>query len=268
MKLKPRPGHADYPASVRYGGFQDYRGSGRFSGRITAGYVMAGVVAMKILKGINVRVFAHTIQIGSVKVTKKIKVQDIIDHVYQNSVRCADPKIAMRMEREILTVKEEGDSIGGMAECIALNYPSGLGNPVFDTLDGDIAKIIFSIPAVKGIEFGAGFRVSSLRGSQNNDVYDIQRQKIMTKTNHCGGILGGLSTGMPIIMRVAFKPPSSISKEQQTINLRTRQTTSIKLSGRHDPCIVPRAIPVIESCVSIALVDHAIRLGKIPSILK
>jgi len=267
IKGKPRPGHADYTAHVRYGGFSDYRGGGRFSGRITLAYVMAGAVAKKLLKLIGVEVLAHTVQIGSIKMSKKVSHEDIRENVYKNSVRCADPHTAVVMEEDILKVKKEGNSLGGIVECLALNYPVGLGDPIFDSLDAELAKMMFNIPAVKGIEVGAGFDAASLKGSENNDQFMIKNGKIVTETNNAGGILGGLSTGMPIIVRVAFKPTPSISKKQRTVNLEEMKEVEIELSGRHDPCIVPRAVPVVESCMAVVLVDHAIRFGAIPSIL-
>jgi len=268
IKDKPRPGHADYTAHVRYGGFQDYRGGGQFSGRITVAYTMAGAIAKKLLKTINVEVLAHTIQIGPIRLSKEVTYEDIRENVYQNPVRCADPETANAMEAEVLKVAREGDSLGGIAECVALGVPAGLGNPLFDSLDADLARMLFNIPAVKGVEFGAGFQAASLRGSENNDQFVIEGNKIVTLTNNAGGILGGLSTGMPIVMRVAFKPTPSIAKKQKTVDLIEKRNVEIKLAGRHDPCIVPRAVPVVESCVAMVLVDHAIRLGIIPMVLE
>lgn len=265
LKVKPRPGHADYTAHLRYGGFNDYRGGGRFSGRITAAYVMAGAVAKKLLKTINVEIFAHTVQVGRIKVSKKISYEDIRKNVYKNEVRCADSHVAALMLEEILKVKNEGDSLGGIIECLALNYPAGLGDPIFDSLDADIAKIMFDIPGVKGVEIGIGFAAASMKGSENNDPFIIKKNKIFTETNNCGGILGGMSNGMPIISRVAFKPTSSIHKKQKTIDLKRIKETKLTLSGKFDPCIVPRAVPVVESCMAIVLTDYAIRLGRISS---
>jgi len=267
IKRKPRPGHADYTAYVRYGGFNDYRGGGRFSGRITLAYVMAGAVAKKLLKLIGVEVLAHTVQIGPIKLLKEVSYKEIKENVYRNPVRCADKQTAILMEKEILKVKGEGDSLGGVVECLAINYPVGLGDPIFDSLDGDLAKMMFNIPAVKGIEVGAGFQVASLKGSENNDQFAIKKGRVITETNNCGGILGGLSTGMPIKVKVAFKPTPSIFRKQRTVDLEKMENTELQLSGRHDPCIVPRAVPVVESCMAIVLVDHALRLGKIPSVL-
>jgi chorismate synthase len=267
IKHKPRPGHADYVAYLKYGGFNDYRGGGRFSGRVTAAYVMAGTIAKKLLIFINAEVLTHTIQIGKVKIPKDATYNQIRENVYRNSVHCAVPESAVLMEKEILRAVEEGDSLGGIVEGVALNVPAGLGEPILDSLDSDIAKMMFNIPAVKGVEFGAGFKVASLKGSENNDEYIIRKEKVVSQTNNAGGILGGISTGMPIVLRVAFKPTSSIAKRQKTVDLTKMEETEIELVGRHDPCVVPRAVPVVESCLAFVLADHAIRAGKIPRIL-
>ncbi|MEM3464681.1 MAG: chorismate synthase [Candidatus Bathyarchaeia archaeon] len=265
MREKPRPGHADYTAYVRYAGFNDYRGGGRFSGRMTAALVMAGAVAKKLLKTIGVEILVHTIQIGPIKISRMVSYEEIRKNVYENEVRCADSQTAHLMIKEILKVKGEGDSLGGVVECIALNCPAGLGDPIFDSLDADIAKIMFNIPGVKGVEIGAGFQAASMRGSENNDEFKIRMGRIVTQTNNCGGILGGLSNGMPITVRIAFKPTPSILKRQRTVELKRMKETWLELSGRFDPCIVPRAVPVVEACMAIVLADHAIRLGKISS---
>lgn len=268
IKAKPRPGHADYTAYLRYGGFNDYRGGGRFSGRITIAYVMAGAVAKKLLKIIGTEILAHTVQIGKIKLSKKVSYEEIRRNVYENAVRCADPQTTALMEKEILKVKKEGDSIGGIVECIALNYPAGIGDPIFDSLDADIAKIMFNVPGVKGVEIGAGFNAAPMKGSENNDQFKIENGKVVTETNNCGGILGGISNGMPITAKIAFKPTSSIIKKQKTVNIERMEEAELKLSGKHDPCIVPRAVPVVESCMAVVLVDYAIRLERIPLVLK
>jgi len=268
VRTKPRPGHADYAAYVRYGGFNDFRGGGRFSGRMTAAYVMAGAVAKKLLGTINVEVLAHTVQIGRVKLSKEVSFDDIRGNIYGNPVRCADPETASAMRDEILEASAEGDSVGGTVEGLALNVPAGLGDPVFDSLDADIAKMLFDIPAVKGVEFGAGFRSALMKGSENNDPYVLKEGKVVTLTNNAGGILGGISTGMPIVVRVAFKPASSIPKKQKTVDLNRMEETEITLTGRHDPCVVPRAVPVVEACLAFVIADHAVKAGRIPTVLK
>ncbi|MGQ9539078.1 MAG: chorismate synthase [Candidatus Bathycorpusculaceae bacterium] len=263
----PRPGHADYPSRVKYGGFNDYRGGGRFSGRITVAYVMAGAVAKKLLNLIGVEVLAYTKAIDGVKIERTPPIEEIRKRTYSSGVRCPDMAYARLMEEEILKAKSEGNSVGGIVECIALNVPVGVGEPVFDSLDADIAKILFSVPAVKSVEFGAGVKAAELRGSENNDAYAIQDGKVTTLTNNAGGILGGLSNGMPILVRVAIKPTPSISKEQKTVDLSKNKEATIKVKGRHDPTIVPKAVPVIESAVAIVLADQMLRAGIIHKVL-
>lgn len=268
VMVRPRPGHADYTARAKYGGFNDPRGGGRFSGRVTAAYVVAGAVAKRLLSLIGVEVLAHTVQIGGVRVDREVSYDEIRRNVYMNPVRCAVPEVAERMVEEVLRAAGEGDSVGGVVEGVALNVPVGLGEPIFDSLDADMAKMLFNIPAVKGVEFGAGFEVASMRGSEANDQYAIIDGKIITLTNNAGGIVGGLSNGMPIRLRVAFKPTPSISKRQRTVNLETMSEEEIQITGRHDPCIVPRAVPVVEACLALVLADHALRAGKIPMVIK
>jgi len=267
IRFLPRPGHADYTAFMKYGGFNDFRGGGRFSGRITATFVMAGAVAKKLLNLIGIEVLAHTIEIGGIKAEPR-GVDEIKENVGQNPLRCADLKAAEEMSRAIEKVKEEGDSLGGIIEGIALNVPVGLGEPVFDTLEGDLAKALFAIPAVKGVEFGSGFSAARKRGSENNDPFTIKNGKIETMTNNAGGILGGISNGMPIVVRVAIKPTSSIAKSQETVNLKNIESASLIIKGRHDVCIVPRAVTVVESMMAVSLCDFAMRAGLIPEVIK
>lgn len=255
----PRPGHADYTAHAKYGGFNDYRGGGRFSGRITAGYVMAGAVAKKLLREkLGVEVLAHTAEIGGVR-AREPTIDEIRGNVEKNQVRCADMKAAEEMTTAIERASAEGDSLGGVVECLVLNMPIGLGEPVFDTLEGDLSKALFSIPAVKAVEFGLGREFSALRGSQSNDEYAVRDGKVVTTTNRAGGILGGLSDGMPIVCRATFKPTPSIRKPQKTVDLRSLRETTLVVEGRHDPCIVPRAVPVVEAMVAVIIADHALR---------
>lgn len=268
LTLKPRPGHSDYPAFVKYNGFNDIRGGGRFSGRLTATFVMAGAIARKLLsKTLGIETFSYTCQVGSVKMKERATMK-MKNSVYSNEVRCPDPKIASKMRETILTARRRGDSIGGIIESLTVNVPVGLGEPIFGSLESDLSKALFSIPAVKGVEFGSGFHGSTLHGSDNNDEFLIKNGKIQTKTNNAGGILGGISTGMPIVLRVAFKPASSIAKKQQTIDLHTKKPVSLIVQGRHDPCVVPRAPPVVDSLVSVVLADHAIRAGFIPPVIR
>ena len=268
MKDLPRPGHADYTARTKYGGFNDYRGGGRFSGRITVALIMAGAVAKKLLNQFQVDVFAYTKAIGNVKLDKSLSYETVRSRRFQTPVRCPDKECAKKMEEAILVAKKEGDSLGGIIEIIAANVPPGIGEPLFDALDADIAKTLFALPAVKGVEFGAGFKAAALKGSENNDAYQLLGDKIISSTNNHGGILGGISSGMPIVIRAAVKPTPSIAKEQQTVALSTMENATLRVTGRHDPCVVPKAVPAAESVVAITLVDHLIRAGLIPKVLK
>ena len=268
LMTKPRPGHSDYPALVKYKGFNDYRGGGRFSGRLTATFVMAGAIARKLLSAtLGIDTYSYTSQIGKIKmkgqVTSKMKKE-----IYSNEVRCPEQKTAQKMRVAILAARKSGDSLGGIIESVTTNVPVGLGEPIFGSLESDLSKALYSIPAVKGVEFGSGFDGSTTTGSTNNDEYVIKNGKIATKTNNSGGILGGLSNGMPIVLRVAFKPASSIAKKQNTVDIKTKKPVSLVVTGRHDPCVVPRAPPVVDSLVSVVLADHAIRSGLIPSVIR
>ncbi len=260
LRWKPRPGHADLTALTRYRKFNDFRGGGRFSGRITVAFVMAGAVAKSLLKRLGVEVLAHTIEVDGIKLKEMPTVDEIKGNVYSNTMRCANPDDATAMEKAVLDAREEGDSVGGIIECQVLNFPAGVGEPIFDSLDAELAKILFDIPAVKGVEFGVGFGASRLKGSENNDQYALRGGHIITLTNNAGGILGGLSNGMPIVIRVGFKPTPSISKMQQTVDLKKTVEAPLEIRGRHDACIVPRAVPVVESAVAIVLVDYLLRL--------
>ncbi len=268
IKDLPRPGHADYPARVRYGGFSDYRGGGRFSGRITVALIMAGTIAKKLLARYNIDVLAYTLAIGNIKSARQFSASEIRKNRYTAATRCPDLVCAEKMEQAIIEAKKEGDSLGGIVECLALNMPVGVGEPLFDALDADLAKAVFAVPAVKGVEFGAGFAASQMKGSENNDVYTLQRGKITTETQNAGGILGGLSSGMPILIRVAIKPTPSIGKEQETVDMCKMELAHLTVGGRHDPCVVPKAVPAIEAAVAVTLVDHLIRIGFIPKVLK
>lgn len=266
-RLTPRPGHADYAAYLKYGSFNDYRGGGRFSGRITAGFVMAGAVAKKLLAMNGIEILAHTIQIGSIH-AMPATIEDIRMNTESSPVRCADTRSSRLMEAGIDLARQDGDSLGGIIEAVALNVPAGLGEPVFDTLEGELAKALFAIPAVKGVEFGAGFAAAAKKGSENNDTFTIEEGKVVTTSNYAGGVLGGISNGMPVVLRVAVKPTPSIAKPQQSVDLETMMETTIAIKGRHDACIVPRAVPVVESMVAITLADLALRAGIITGVVK
>jgi chorismate synthase len=267
MKFLPRPGHADYPAFVKYGGFSDYRGGGRFSGRVTIGMVMAGAIAKKLLEIAGIEVMAHTVQIGDIKAGVSSP-DEIRRYVYDNSLRCADKIAATAMSGLIKIAGKEGDSVGGVIEGLALNVPAGLGEPYFNTVEGELSRALFAIPAVKGVEFGAGFSVAIKRGSESNDPWVIKNSRIIAETNNAGGILGGVSDGMPVIVRVAIKPTPSISKVQKTVDFQKYKKSEISLKGRHDVCLVPRAVIVVESAIAITLCDFALKAGLIARVLK
>ena len=268
IKDLPRPGHSDYPARVKYGGFNDYRGGGRFSGRVTVALIMAGTIAKKLLNRYDIDVLAYTQTIGNVKTDKKFSSQEIRKNKYAAAARCPDLACSEKMEEAIVNARKAGDSLGGIVDCISFNMPVGIGEPLFDALDADLAKALFAVPAVKGVEFGAGFMAAQLTGSENNDAFLLKNGKVVTSTENAGGILGGLSSGMPIMIRVAIKPTPSIAKEQKTVNLSTMQNAALSVKGRHDHCVVPKAVPAIEAAVAITLADHMIRSGFIPKVLK
>ena len=263
LKTKLRPGHSDYPAMMKYNQFNDHRGGGRFSGRLTATHVMGGAIARKLLKvTLGIKINSFTSQIGKIKMEKEFN-EKMAKLIYKNEVRCPEEKTAEKMRESILDARKKGDSLGGIVESITTNVPVGLGEPIFSSLESDLSKAIFSIPSVKGVEFGSGFRGSELFGSENNDLYTMKKGKIITKTNNSGGILGGISNGMPITMRVAFKPVSSIAQKQSTVDIKNKKDAILQVKGRHDPCVVPRAAPVVDSLVALTIADHALITGAI-----
>ncbi|HTY75521.1 MAG TPA: chorismate synthase [Candidatus Nanoarchaeia archaeon] len=264
----PRPSHADYTASVKYGGFSDYRGGGRFSGRVTVANIMAGSLAQKLLKNFGVEVAAYSESVGKIKMEKELGFEEILELRYKSAIRCPDLEKAEKMEEAVADAAKSGDSLGGIIECIAINVPAGVGEPLMDALDADLAKAIFAIPAVKGVEFGAGFALTQMTGSEANDAFRMREGKVTVCSNLAGGILGGISTGAPITIRVAIKPTPSIAKEQRTVDLSKMRDASIKIGGRHDPCVMPKAVPAVEAAVAITLADHMIRACIIPRVLK
>lgn len=267
LKDSPRPSHGDYGWMRKYGNY-DYNGGGRGSGRATIGHVIGGAIAKKLLKTENIEILSYVTQIGDIK-ARKMDFETIKENIEKNPVRCGDLKAAKEMEELILAKKQEGDSVGGVVETVAIGTPAGLGEPVFGKLDGDLAKILMEIGGVKGVEIGLGFDVANHTASEINDEYYVKNGKIETKTNNSGGIIGGISNGMPIITRIAVKPTASISKCQNSINLKKMENKEMIIEGRHDPCICPRITPVAESSVAIVLADHMIRSGFIhPTNLK
>ncbi|MCP4761991.1 MAG: chorismate synthase [archaeon] len=266
--VKPRPSHADYPAIKRFGKSVDLRGSGRFSGRNTAGFVMAGSIAKMLLSEIGINIAAYTKSINNIIDNNSYSIAQLKKSTEKNSVRTVDSSLAEKMEIKVVETEKKKDSVGGIIACIIEGCPPGIGDPMFNSLESKISSAVFSVPAVKGIEFGIGFKATEMNGSQHNDSYEIKNKKIITKSNNSGGIIGGISTGMPITFNVAIKPTASIGIEQETVDLLKMENTTIKIEGRHDPCIVPRAVPVIEAITAVTLVDMMIGLGKIPNVLR
>lgn len=269
LKNTPRPGHGDYTWIEKYGNY-DYNGGGRGSGRVTIGHVIGGTIAKKLLKQFGIKVISHVVQVGDIK-AKTVDMNLIEEKANENPVHCADPNAAKEMEELILEYKNKEDSIGGIVETIAINVPAGLGEPIFGKLDGELAKALMEIGSVKGVEIGFGFDVANSTASQINDEYyikennnsdnNINNVNIGTTTNTSGGILGGISNGMPIVTRIAVKPTPSISMSQNTVDLKSCEETKIEIKGRHDPCICPRVTVVSESAVAIVLADQMIRSG-------
>lgn len=246
----PRPGHADYTANVKYFGCQDYAGGGHFSGRLTAPLCIAGGICLQILKRRGIEVISRVRAIGDVEDPSPLSASTA-----EKAFPTVDEAAGEAMQAAIAQAKAQGDSLGGVIECAVLGLPAGLGDPMFGGMENRIAGIVFGIPAVKGVEFGAGFAAAKLRGSQNNDSYTVQDGRVETRSNHCGGILGGITNGMPLVFRAAIKPTPSIAMEQDSVNLETLTEEKLRVGGRHDPCIVPRAVPVIEAAAAIAVYD-------------
>lgn len=258
-KLKdcPRPGHADYTAEVRYGGHQDVRGGGHFSGRLTAPLCIAGGICLQILARRGITVGAHIYSVGEVY---DVPYDELIDSPEllcktASGFPTLNDEAGKKMLALIEECRKDGDSIGGIVECAAIGMPAGIGSPMFDGVENRLAQTIFGIPAVKGVEFGAGFGAARLRGSENNDPYYMDGATVKTASNRAGGILGGITSGMPILFRAAFKPTPSIYREQQTVSLSGGCDTPLVIEGRHDPCIVPRAVPVVEAVTAAVLLD-------------
>jgi chorismate synthase len=266
-----RPSHVDYGVLQKFGGYADYRGSGRFSGRITAGFVMAGAVAKLILEKYNISIFAYTKSIRNIEDSNDYNIDDLETLVHkreESPVRALDLELSGEMEKEIEIAKKAKDSVGGTISCIINNVPPGVGGPLFNGIESNISKGIFSIPAIKGIEFGAGFKASRMMGSEHNDPWIIKEGKIRASKNDSGGIIGGLSSGMPITFSVAVKPTPSIGLIQKTVNIKKMVEEEIKIEGRSDPCILPRAVVIVESIAAIVILDYLLIEGKIPSVLE
>ena len=250
LRTVPRPGHADYTAQVKYSGHQDPAGGGHFSGRLTAPLCVAGGVCLQFLAREGVRVVSRIAAVGNVTDEGELAASTA-----EKAFPTVSEARGQAMIEAIRAAKEAGDSLGGIVECQVLGLPAGLGDPIFGGMENRIAAITFGIPAVKGVEFGAGFAAAGMRGSEHNDPFTLADGRIVTATNHAGGILGGITTGMPIRFRVAFKPTPSIAKEQRTVDLAKMEETTITVGGRHDPCIVPRAVPCVEAAAALAVYD-------------
>ena len=250
LAVMPRPGHADYTAEVKYGGWQDRTGGGHFSGRLTAPLCIAGGICLQILAREDITVVSRIAAIAGISDEGELTGSTADKEFPVVSDACGE-----KMREAIAAAREAGDSVGGVVECVVLGAPAGLGDPMFGGMENRIASAVFGIPAVKGVEFGAGFGASELRGSENNDAFAVEDGSIVTETNRCGGILGGITTGMPIVFRAAFKPTPSIARAQRSVDLQTMTQETLTVAGRHDPCIVPRAVPCVEAAAAVAVYD-------------
>lgn len=254
----PRPSHSDYPAYVKYNGNNDIRGGGHFSGRLTAPIVFAGAVAKQILEQKGITVGAHIKSISDVS-DKDFDMAEVtakqLKDVSSKAFAVIDNDVEDKMRQAVEEARLSLDSVGGVIECAAVGLPVGIGSNIFSTVESKLASILFAIPAVKGVEFGAGFDIAAMHGSQANDPYSVKDGRVFVEKNNNGGVLGGMTSGAPIIVRAAIKPTPSISQEQKSVNLQTMEEETLVIKGRHDPCIVPRAVPVIEAAVAIGLLD-------------
>ena len=256
---KPRPGHADYTGYVRYMGFGDHRGGGHFSGRLTAPVVFAGAVCKQWLREHGIRIYAHIQRLAGIDDGSFLDFnmeESSLSSLSAETLPLLHPSLKEEMTQAILTAKEQEDSVGGIVECMAVGLPAGMGAPFFDSAESVLSHLMFSVPAVKGISFGAGFSMADMRGSICNDPFYYDGAGVVrTRTNNCGGILGGITTGMPLLFRCAIRPTSSIAQAQETVSLKEKVNTTLQIVGRHDPCIVPRALPVIEAMTAIGLCE-------------
>jgi len=250
-----RPGHADYTAYLKYHGFEDYRGGGHFSGRITAALVAVGAILISALKEKGIEIGTHISRLANVYDSNFSDYKKDFKEINSKYFATLSKEAEEKMKDKIIEASNNSDSVGGVLETVILGMPEGAGEPWFDSIESELSHILFSVPAVKGVEFGDGFKIADLLGSQANDSYEIKNGKVITKTNHNGGINGGISNGMPITVKTAIKPTPTIPKEQETVDFKNNKNTKIQSSGRHDPCIVPRARVVVDSVIAIALSD-------------
>lgn len=258
LKYNIRPSHADYTGYIKYKGFNDYRGGGHFSGRITAPLVFAGAVAKQILKEKGIIIGSHIKSIANIQDENFDSVNldaGTLEKLLKEDFPVLNKEKISQMTDAILTAKGQLDSVGGVVETAILNIPTGVGSPFFDSVESHLAHIIFSIPAVKGVEFGSGFDITKLKGSEANDEFYADGNSVKTRTNNNGGILGGITNGMPVVFKTAFKPTPSIAKLQHTVDIETLENVDLEIHGRHDPCIVPRAVPVVEAAAALAVLD-------------
>ena len=255
LRALPRPSHSDFSAYMKHNGFNDIRGGGNFSGRMTAPMCFAGAVAMQILEQKGICIGAHIEKIAGICDARFNPVDTDLGVLDSKDFPVLDDSVKAEMLSKIEEARLDGDSVGGVIECAVTGVPVGIGEPMFDGVENVLSCAVFAVPAVKGIEFGNGFRCADLRGSQNNDEFIVTDGKITTKTNNHGGIIGGLTSGMPIIFRVAIKPTPSIAKKQMTVNLNANTPEELVIEGRHDPCIVPRAVPCIEAAAALAIIN-------------
>ena len=258
LKDIPRPSHADYTARMKYGKSCDLRGGGQFSGRLTAPLCVAGGIALQILEDRGIRIGAHIAQIGKVcdRVPNFATVDAaMLEHLAQRNLPVFDHTAILAMTQTIENAAQEGDSVGGVVRCFALGLPAGIGEPMFGGVENRLSAALFGIPAVRGVSFGDGFDAAFMYGSEHNDPFVVEDGRVVTRTNHAGGVLGGITTAMPLVVNVAFKPTPSIAKEQKSVNFATMEDVNLRISGRHDPCIVPRAVPVVEAVTALVLLD-------------
>ena len=251
----PRPGHADYTAAVKFSGHNDIRGGGQFSGRLTAPLCFAGALAMQLLKHRGVSIRARVRSVAGIEDAPVDLAHPPMDGLCEGPLPCVDPKAAGRMAEAIEAARADGDSVGGVVECWATGLPAGLGEPMFDGVENRVARALFGIPAVRGVEFGLGFAAAGLRGSAHNDPFRVEGDRVVTVGNNHGGALGGITSGMPLVIRAAFKPTPSIAREQPSVSLSKNEDAPLVIQGRHDPCIVPRAVPVVEAVVACVVLD-------------
>lgn len=253
LKELPRPSHSDYTAFVKYSGFNDIRGGGHFSGRLTAPIVFLGSLCKQLLKEKGVAVSAHILELDSIRDRPLL---EYLPSLAEKSFPAIDDKTGKEMIQRIEAARDNLDSVGGVIECAAFHMPAGLGGPLFEGMEGRLSSLLYGIPAVKGVEFGTGFGFSRQKGSEANDEFYMDNGQIKTYTNHNGGILGGITSGMPVNFKVCIKPTASIYKEQRTVNLKTGKNDKLSIEGRHDPCILVRAVPVIECITAIGMLDY------------